>query len=370
MKAEAKSERIISVDFLRGLTVAFMIFVNSPGSWDYVFPWFAHSKWNGCTPTDLIFPFFLFVVGISICLSLTPIQYKPVTTTLVVKLFKRAGILFLLGLLLNGFPYYRLDTLRIPGVLQRIAIVFLVCAFVFLYTSARFQLELVIIILLVYWAVIAGIPVPGGCACTSTLEPGNSIAAWVDHLLLNNHVWSQTKPWDPEGVLGTVPAIASGLIGLLAGFLMREENDRKKTIYLFIAANLLLLLGITWNEFFPVNKSLWTSSYVLYTSGIAMHVLALSYWTIDVMKYQRFTKPFLVFGSNAITAYIISEVLEACLNLIPVSQHVSVKAWVYEHLYASWLNPYLASHIMALSFVLIVYLPIYGLYRKRIFIKI
>jgi predicted acyltransferase len=369
MKAEAQNERIISVDFLRGLTVAFMIFVNSPGSWDYVFPWFAHSKWNGCTPTDLVFPFFLFIVGISICFSLSPIQYKPITTALVVKLFKRAGILFLLGLLLNGFPYYHLDTLRIPGVLQRIAIVFLVCAFVFLYTSARFQLELVIIILLVYWAVIAGIPVPG--TYIYTLEPGSNIAAWVDQLLLNNHVWSQTKPWDPEGVLSTLPAIASGLIGLLAGVLMREvENERKKTIWLFIAANLLLLLGITWNEFFPVNKSLWTSSYVLYTSGIALHVLAFSYWMIDVMNGQRFIKPFLVFGSNAITAYIISEVLEACLNLVQVSRHVSVKAWVYEHLYASWLNPYLASHVMALSFVLIIYLPVSWLYRKRIFIKI
>jgi predicted acyltransferase len=370
MKVEAKSERILSVDFLRGLTVAFMIFVNSPGSWEYVFPWFAHSKWNGCTPTDLVFPFFLFIVGISVCLSLAPIQFKPVTTALIVKLFKRAGILFLLGLLLNGFPYYHLDTLRIPGVLQRIAIVFLVCAFVFLYTSARFQLVLVIIMLLVYWAVIAGIPMPGTW-CTLPMEPGTNIAAWVDRLLLNNHVWSQTKPWDPEGVLSTIPAIASGLIGLLAGVLMRkEENEQKKTIGLFIAANLLLLLGITWNEFFPINKSLWTSSYVLYTSGIALHVLALSYWIIDVRKHQRFVKPFLVFGSNAITAYIISEVLEACWNLVPVSQHVSIKAWVYEHLYASWLNPYLASHIMALSFVLLIYLPVYGLYRKRIFIKI
>jgi predicted acyltransferase len=369
MKAEAKSERVISVDFLRGLTVAFMIFVNSPGSWDYVFPWFAHSKWNGCTPTDLVFPFFLFIVGLSVCLSLSPVKSKPITASLIIKIIKRAAILFLIGVLLNGFPYYHLDTLRIPGVLQRIAIVFLVCAFVFLYTSTRFQIGLILALLLGYWGIMTCIPVPG--TGMSTLEPGTNLAAWVDHVVLNNHVWAQTKPWDPEGVLSTLPSIASGLIGLITGTLMRvSEDEQRKTIRLFIAANLLLLLGVVWNEFFPLNKSLWTSSYVLFTSGIALHGLALSYWTIDVLNYKAFTKPFIVFGSNAITAYIISEIVEACLYLIPVSHDVSVKSWLYNHLYASWLDPYLASHMMSLTFVLLVYAPVYWLYKKRIFIKI
>jgi predicted acyltransferase len=369
MNVEAKSERIISVDFLRGLTVAFMIFVNSPGSWDYVLPWFAHSKWNGCTPTDLVFPFFLFLVGLSVCLSMSPIRAEPVTTSLIFKLLKRAGILFLIGLLLNGFPYYHLDTLRIPGVLQRIAIVFLVCAFVFLYTSTRFQVGLVLILLVGYWGIMTCIPVPGFGA--STLEQGTNIAAWIDCQVLDNHVWAQTKPWDPEGVLSTLPSMASGLIGLITGTFMRTEQDEKgKTIRLFVAANLLLLLGVAWNVFFPLNKSLWTSSYVLYTSGIALHGLALSYWTIDVLKYRSWTKPFIVFGSNAITAYILSEVGEACLYLIPVSGRMSAKAWLYEHLYASWLNPYLASHLMSLTFVLLIYAPVYWLYKKRIFLKI
>jgi predicted acyltransferase len=369
MNVEAKSKRIISVDFLRGLTVAFMIFVNSPGSWDYVFLWFAHSKWNGCTPTDLVFPFFLFIVGLSICLSLMPVRSIPVTSAVMIKLLKRAVILFLIGILLNGFPSYHLDTLRIPGVLQRIAIVFLVCAFVFLYTSFRFQLGLVFALLLGYWGVLTCIPVPGTGA--GTLQPGTNIAAWVDHLILNKHVWAQSSPWDPEGILSTFPSIASGLIGLLAGMLMlRMEDGKMKTIYLFIAANLLVLMGVVWGEFFPINKSLWTSSYVLYTSGIALHGLALSYWTIDVLGYKTFTKPFIVFGSNAITAYIISEVMEACLYLIPVSPDGSAKTWLFNHLYASWLNPYLASHVMALTFVLLVYVPVYWLYKKQIFIKI
>lgn len=368
-ESEATSKRIISVDFLRGLTVAFMIFVNSPGSWDYVLPWFAHSKWNGCTPTDLVFPFFLFLVGLSICLSLAPVRSKPVTTSLILKLLKRAAILFLIGLLLNGFPYYHLDTLRIPGVLQRISIVFLVCSLVFLYTSLSFQIGLIFLLLLGYWGIMTCIAVPG--TYVLMLEPGSNIASWVDHLLLGDHVWAQTKPWDPEGVLSTLPSIASGLIGLVTGkLIMTQEDEKVKTIYLFIAANLLLLLGVAWNEFFPINKSLWTSSYVLFSSGIALNGLALSYWIIDVSKYKGFTKPFIAFGSNAITAYILSEVVEACLYLIPAGEGVTAKSWLYTHVYAFWMNPYLASHVMSLTFVLLVYIPVYWLYKKQIFIKI
>jgi predicted acyltransferase len=193
----------------------------------------------------------------------------------------------------------------------------------------------------------------------------------VDHLLLRDHVWAQTKPWDPEGVLSTVPAIASGMIGVLTGFLMKASDDKtKKTVHLFLIANLLLLLGVTWNQFFPFNKSLWTSSYVLFTSGIALHGLAISYWIIDVSAYKGFTKPFIAFGSNAITAYILSEVVEACLNIIPHPTGVSLKAWLFDHLYASWLNPFEASHLMALTFVMLMYVPIYVLYKKRIIIKI
>ena len=369
MQVEAKRERIISVDFLRGLTVAFMIFVNSPGSWDYVFPWFAHAKWNGCTPTDLIFPFFLFIVGLSVYFSLSPFKRGPITSALIFKILKRAFFLFFIGLLLNGFPYYHLDTIRIPGVLQRISIVFLSCALLFLYTSWRFQLLLTIALLLLYCFSLVFFPVPG--YGSSNLEPSTNLAAWVDHRLLNNHVWSQTKPWDPEGVLSTFPAIASGLIGLLTGFLMDTANDKKtKTIRLFLTANLLLLFSITWAWSFPFNKNLWTSSYVFFTSGIALNGLAISYWVIDVSNYKGFTKPFIAFGSNAITAYILSELVEACLNLIPVNTGLSLKSWLFTHVFASWLNPFVASHLMAFTFVILMYVPVYVLYKKQIMIKI
>jgi predicted acyltransferase len=369
MQAEAKTERIISIDFLRGLTVAFMIFVNSPGSWDYVCPWFAHAKWNGCTPTDLVFPFFLFIVGLSVHFSLLPYQSAPKTLHLLFKITKRAFLLFFIGVLLNGFPYYHLETLRVPGVLQRIAIVFFVCAITFLYTSRRFQIGLIVLLLLVYWYLLTFFPVPG--TGISTMEPGSNLAAWLDHQLLHDHVWSQTKPWDPEGVLSTIPSIASGLIGVITAYLINTSEDKRtKTIHLFILANAFLLVGAAWNAFFPFNKNLWTSSYVLFTSGIAIHALAIGYWVIDISARKGFTKPFIAFGSNAITAYIISEIVEACLNIIPLGEGVTLKSWVFEHAYASWLNPFAASHLMALTFVLLVYIPVYVLYKKRILIKI
>lgn len=362
-----KRERIISVDFLRGLTVAFMIFVNSPGSWDYVYPWFTHAKWNGCTPTDLVFPFFLFIVGLSICFSLS--AAGPPSGKLIGKILKRALLLFLIGVLINGFPAYNLDTLRIPGVLQRIAIVFLGCALLFLYTSTTLQIVLTIGILLGYWALMTLVPVPG--SGISSLEPGKNIGAWIDQVLLGDHVWKQTNPWDPEGVLSTLPAIASGMIGMITGSVMKRVQEKKTLIIqLFTAGNLLLLLALAWNPFFPVNKNLWTSSYVLCTSGIALNALALSYWFLDVRGYRKGTEWARIFGSNAITAYILSELVEATWNIIQLPSGISVKNWVFERLFASWLNPVVASHLMAVLFVGLIYIPVYLLYRKRIFIKI
>lgn len=369
MQAEVKKERIISIDFLRGLTVAFMIFVNSPGNWDYVHPWFAHATWNGCTPTDLIFPFFLFIVGLSISFSFSKLSEQQKKRMLLLKIFKRAVLLFLIGLLLNGFPYYHLETLRIPGVLQRIAIVFLICSVLYLYTNWLFQLVIILSLLLGYWMLLTCVEVPG--ELVTGLEPTNNLAAWVDHCLLKEHVWAKSKPWDPEGILSTLPAIASGLIGTLAGSKIKHVSNKNfLIIYFVMIGNLLLLLGVSWNIVFPINKNLWTSSYVLFTSGIALHALALSYWLMDMKGYRKFTKPLLAFGSNAISAYILSELIEACFNLIMVSKDISVKMWVFENVYASWLGPVAASHVMAMSFVLLIYIPIYWMYNKRIIVKI
>jgi predicted acyltransferase len=369
MQIETKRERIFSVDFLRGLTVAFMIFVNSPGSWDYVCPWFAHAKWNGCTPTDLIFPFFLFIVGLSISFSFSSARSAPVSPSLILKIIKRSMLLFLIGVLINGFPFYQLDTLRIPGVLQRIAIVFMCCSLLFLYTSIRVQIAMTLLILTGYWIVMTFVPLPGGIA--GSLEPGKNMAAWADQYLLKGHVWRQTKPWDPEGVLSTLPAIASGLIGVITGGWIKQTEEKKRMIiHLFIAGNGLLLLALAWNPVFPLNKNLWTSSYVLFTSGIALQALAACYWFLDVQQYRKGTGWASAFGSNAMAAYILSELIEAGWNVITLPSGISLKSWVFEHGFLLWLNPYLASHLMALLFVGVIYVPVYFLYKKRIFLRV
>lgn len=368
MAEQLKNGRITSIDFMRGLTVAFIIFVNSPGSWDYVYPWFAHAKWNGCTPTDLVFPFFLFIVGLSVYFSNTSTK-EQAEFKIICRFLKRAIQLFFIGLLINGFPFYHLSTLRIPGVLQRISIVFLVCSFLNRYTSRSFQFILILVLLVGYWVLICFTKPPG--MYTLNPEPTTNLSAWVDGYLLKNHVWTQTKPWDPEGVLSTLPAIASGLIGVLTASSLQQVREKKRSIYeLPIIGILLILLGICWNNIFPINKNLWSSSYVLYTSGIAQFVLWISYRVIDEQGYKNITKPFLAFGNNAITAYIISEVLEASWNVIQLKESYSLKVWVFDHCFASWLSPYWASHLMAFVFTGIIYLPIYWMYKRRIFIKI
>ena len=369
MGGTEKPKRILSVDFLRGLTVAFMIFVNSPGSWDYVLPWFAHAKWNGCTPTDLIFPFFLFIVGLSISFSFAAARLKPVSANLILKICKRTCLLFIIGILINGFPFYDFETLRIPGVLQRIALVFFCCSLLFLYTSITIQVILAGVILLGYWMLIMIVPVPG--TGVTGIEPGSNMAAFADQWLFGEHVWKQTKPWDPEGVLSTLTAVASGLVGVITGYVMQQVQEKKTLlIYLFITGNALLILGLAWNVWFPVNKNLWTSSYVLYTSGIALHALAICYWFLDVLQFRRGITWTLAFGSNAIGAYILSELVEASWNVLRLPSGISIKNWVFERVFTSWLDPFAASHLMALLFVMLMYVPVYILYKKGIMIKV
>ena len=367
-----KPERIISVDFLRGLTVAAMILVNNPGSWQHIYTPLEHSTWNGCTPTDLVFPFFLFIVGISISYSLS----VPKTSTdnqseLVIKVIRRAVILFLLGLFLNFLSEFSFSTLRIPGVLQRIAIVFLVSALLFLKTSPRAQLIVSCVLLISYWLLMTLVPVPG--IGIPNLEPSTNLGAWLDYSLLENHLWKYSKNWDPEGILSTLPAIASGLIGVITGNWLKTETDKKdKIIYLFAAGNLMILVALAWDMIFPVNKSLWTSSFVLFTSGIALNALAVCYWRIDVQNFKKYTQPFIAFGSNAIMAYMLSEVLANLLyrSVEIGGQMVSIKDFVFQALSANWINLKFLSLVLALAWVALIWLPINWMYKKKILIKV
>lgn len=361
MSTPQNQKRLLSLDAFRGFTVAAMIIVNTPGSWDAVFPPLLHAEWHGVTPTDYIFPFFIFIVGVSIALSYGKIKNLNIPRQSIVwKTIKRAVLIFCLGLFLWLFPDFDFGALRIPGVLQRIAIVFLVCALLFLYTSWKQQAFIGGAVLLLYWAVLSWVPVPGIGA--GSLEPGRNLAAWVDNLLVPGKMWQGT--WDPEGILSTFPAIGTGIAGMLAGRLLMAQHfsPERRVAWLYLGGFVLFALGSAWGWIFPLNKNLWTSSFVLYTAGLAALTLASCYVIIELAGYVKWAKMGVVFGSNAITAYVLG-------SMLPELFH-QVNDWYTRLFIAGGACPKTASFLWALGICLLCYIPVYLLYRKRIFIKI
>ena len=370
------AQRLQSLDVFRGLTIAAMLLVNNPGTWSHVYPPLEHAEWNGWTPTDLVFPFFLFIVGVATALSLGSLADAGAgRAELFRKALVRAAIIFGLGLLLQGFPYYNLPHLRIPGVLQRIAIAYLITAVVVLLTGVRGQVLTLLALLLGYWTLMTLVPVPG--VGRGVLEPEKNLSNWLDfHLLGVNHVWQETRTWDPEGLLSTLGAVASVLCGVLAGHWIRSRRGTDtKAFGLFYAGGMTLLLGWVWSHIFPINKSLWTSSYVLLSAGIACLVLSAIFWLVDIEGYRGWTVPFLVFGTNAITAYWLSTLCGIVLDWITLAgpvegEQVVLKTYLYETFYASWLAPANASLAYAVSYVVVWLGLLSFLYRRRIFIRI
>ncbi len=364
--------RMLSLDAFRGITVAAMILVNNPGSWDAAYAPLKHAEWHGWTPTDLIFPFFLFIVGVSITLALARRAESAGTRRdLYVKILKRSLIIFGLGLVLAGFPYFNLETIRIPGVLQRIGVCYLVASIIFLKTDFKGQAVIVAVLLVAYWLLMTLTPVPGYGAGDMSLE-GN-LAAYIDRTLLAGHIY---KPnYDPEGILSTLPAIATTLIGVLAGHWLRSSRaplDKVKGMVMAGVAG--VLLGWLWHQSFPINKPLWTSSYVLLTGGMALLFLALCFWLIDIKDFRRWALPFVVFGVNALAAFFLSGLVARVMMLWKVSRadgsQVALKTFVYETLFASWASPINASLLFALCFVLAFLGLMTILYRYKIFIKV
>lgn len=361
MASTENHKRLISLDAFRGFTVAAMIIVNTPGSWDEVFPPLLHADWHGVTPTDYIFPFFIFIVGVSVALSYGKVRAlnRP-RKTVIWKTVKRAIVIFCLGLFLWLFPDFNFGEIRIPGVLQRIAVVFLVCALLFLYTSWKQQAIIGAAVLLLYWAALAWVPVPGIGA--GVLEPGRNLAAWIDSLLIPGKMWQGT--WDPEGMLSTFPAIVTGITGMLAGRLIGAEHmpRERRVTWLYLAGLTAFAIGAMWNWVFPFNKNLWTSSYVLYTSGLAALVLASLYFVIELLGYVKWATFGVVFGSNAIVAYVLGSMLP---DMLP-----RLNDWYVRSFIVGGYCPKTASLIWALGICLLCFIPVYALYRKRIFIKI
>ena len=379
----ATRERLVALDVFRGLTIAGMLLVNNPGTWGAIYPPLRHAPWHGWTPTDLIFPFFLFIVGITTHLSLAARRARgDDDRALVRQVLRRGGVIIVLGLLLSGFPFFPkygfdLSTMRIPGVLQRIGVAYLAAALLTLRTSARTQLAIVIALLFGYWAVMTLIPVPGtgvvGAAALAT--PDGSLAAWLDRTLLGDHLWRVAKTWDPEGLLSTLPAIATAMLGVFAGRWIASPRPLIERIAsMFAIGSIAMVAGLMWNWWFPINKNLWTSSYVLFTAGMAAVAIATCLWLIDVRRVTGWTKPFVVFGMNPILAFVGSGMMARLMaSIIKVERDgetVSLQRAIYDAGFASWLAPMNASVLYAVCFVAFWFAILRALYKKGVFLKV
>ena len=373
------ASRLLSLDAFRGATIAGMILVNNPGSWSHIYWPLRHAEWHGWTPTDWVFPFFLFIVGVSITLALSRrVESGGPQRDLYLKIARRSLVIFALGLLLSGFPFFEFSTIRITGVLNRIAVCYFFAAIIFLKTDWRKQLLITAALLVGYWAIVALIPAPGYAA--GDLSKEGSIASFVDRKLLGNHIWrGGGRVYDPEGILSTLPAIATTLCGVLAGHWMRRtRDDYEKVAGMFAAGVACVMVGWAWNPWLPINKPLWTSSYVLFTAGWALLLLALCYWLIDIKNYRRWSLPFVVFGVNALAVFVLTGLVARAMTLkewwnLPRADGTAgavLQTYLYQNLFASWLSPVNASLAYALCFVLVWLGLMTILYRKKIFIKV
>jgi predicted acyltransferase len=376
---DTRSTRLVSVDVFRGMTIVAMILVNNPGNFQTTYWPLQHAQWHGWTPTDLIFPFFLFIVGVAIVLALQRrVDSGSPRRPLVEKVVKRSAIIFGLGLFLSGYPFglfgprgfaELLETWRIPGVLQRIAICYLVVSLLVLFCRVRTLKVLTIVFLVGYWALMTLVPVPG-LGAPNIDDPGGHLSAWIDRAVFGDHVWQYAKVYDPEGLLSTLPALATTLFGVFAGLLLTSSFPPvERVARLFVSGGLLVCGGFVWGWFFPINKPIWTSSYAVLTAGLAMCGLALCLWFFDIRENPKTAKFFTIYGVNAIALYVGSGILARTVAYVEIGG-VPLKQVIHGHLFASWLPPYVASLAYALTWIGGWFLVLYWMYRRRLFIKV
>lgn len=418
-------ERLISLDVFRGLTLILMTIVNNPGSWSTVYPPLLHAEWHGCTPTDLVFPFFIFIMGSAISFAMPDKKYDSATFNKIlirslrmlclgiffnffgkIQLFGLDGIPLLVGRLVitaavgyalmadinskaknylaagifiiyiilayGGFEAY--ETVRLPGVLQRIAIVYFIASLLYLKTTQRTQILVTAGLLLGYWALMTLIPAPG--FEITNLEKGTNLAAWVDSIMLKDHMWESTKTWDPEGILSTIPAIATGLIGLLIGQLLNSPLLKgEKAKKMFVIGAILIIISQIWNLVFPFNKSLWTSSYTLFTAGLATVILSVLYYCIDIANYKKGTKIFLFWGVNPMIVFFLSNITPQALSMIAVSKSQTEQTNLWDYFYVAGVQPFFdnpktASLVFALLYVGVWTLLLAYFYKKKMYFKV
>lgn len=361
-----KKDRIISVDIFRGATILLMVLVNTPGTWSNVYAPFLHADWHGYTPTDLVFPFFLFIVGTSIAFSY---KNKTVDAAVYKKIAIRALKLIALGLFLGAFlihfPFFKkFNEIRFPGVLQRIGVVFFFTAILFINLNWKKLIWVTVILLIGYWLLMTFVPVDG---VSSTLERApNNLANWIDVKVFGSHNYK--ADYDPEGLLSTVPAIASALLGVFTGLILTAKQEKKATILMGIGGS-FLIIGHLWDIVFPINKALWTSSFVLVTAGWANLILALIYYLTDVKKIE-FGSIFRYAGANAIVIYFLSSFISKVMGQIKIGD-TSLHGWLFQKIYVhDFLALETSSLLYGLSVVLFYSLVGYILYQKNIFIKV
>ncbi len=374
-------ERLLALDVFRGMTVAGMLLVNNPGSWSAIHPPLAHAAWNGWTPTDLIFPFFLFIVGVTTHISLEARRARGDDESAITRqVLTRGALIFVCGLLLASFPWWpltRFTEIRIPGVLQRIALAYVGASLLTRRGTIERQVLTLVALLFGYWFAMTLLPVPGQAGIGANLldDPSRSLAAWFDRLILDGHLWRQSRTWDPEGILSTVPAIGTAMLGVFAGrWLATARPLSERLSGLFAAGALAMMLGSMWHWSFPINKSLWTSSYVLFSGGMAATTLATILWLTDVHGSRWWTRPFVVYGLNPLVAFVgsgmMARVIYSLWQVEYDGRRVAIQAMLYREFYASWLAPKDASFAFALSFVLLWMAILWVLAKRNIVVKV
>lgn len=379
MPETSGSNRYLSIDFYRGLTVAFMILVNTPGTWEHVYAPLSHAVWHGCTPTDLVFPSFMFIVGVSMWFSFAKYgrTWSPQAGW---KILRRTALIFLIGLLMNKFPWYldNLESWRIMGVLQRIALGYGLAALLVLTLEKKALVGVSAGILLLYWGLLYWFAAPG----TDPYGAQGSAVLQLDRWLFGeSHLYRETVapglriPFDPEGVLSTLPAVVTVILGWFSGELMSSRSKQKDLLVRDLLAFGLMcgFAGLAWDLFFPINKKLWTSSYVLYAGGISMILLAASIWLIDIRNWRNGPGFFLAFGSNPLFAYVLSEVLLISLFEIKWNTNGSetnAQAWIYTTIFQPLEGAEFSSFLFALAYVLFCWLICRILFVRSIYIKI
>lgn len=374
-----QNTRLFSLDIFRGITIATMILVNNIGSHEYVYSQLAHSDWEGCTITDLVFPFFLFIIGVSIFFAMDRKRFTTPHVEIISSAARRSIIMIGLSFILFLFPQIftspveAILNLRIQGILFRIAIVYFISTIIFIKTNLKTQAILGVVLLIGYWAIMSFIPGPGIGAANYGKD--TNLGAYLDRMLFGtSHLLNKT--WDPQALLGTLPSCVTVIIGIISGYILKSSNynGSRRCFQLFVMGLICIVSGLAWGQFFPINKSLWTSSYVLYTGGLACMGLSLSYYLIDIRGIKMPFFPFLALGRNAITIYFLSELLPRVMNLIQVrtaGESLDLRTFIYHYLLQPLFeSPYLGSLANGVFYMLLFTAVAWWMFKKDIIIKI